>query len=249
MKNRKTRLCQEEKTIDTFYLIDYENVNGSGLTGCDKLEKSDHIIIFFTKNAMKINMSEIADHGEAELRMMEIPAGKQSTDIHISSYLGYLAGLNQGTDCNVVIVSKDTDFDNILRFWNAKPWMHASRASQIKEPTVKTRNVKKEKQPRKSAVKYDATKILKQKGKQDVQNDQIPEEQEVEGGNDTAGNDEIVQILSKAGFKSKIAAYVSSIVGKNKDEKKGKQQIYRAIISKYGQSDGLDIYNHIRKYI
>lgn len=40
--------------METYYLIDYENVNSDGLSGCDKLAKSDHIIIFFTKNAMKI---------------------------------------------------------------------------------------------------------------------------------------------------------------------------------------------------
>ena len=37
---------------------------------------SDHIIIFFTQNARKIDMAEIANHGAAELKMIEIPAGK-----------------------------------------------------------------------------------------------------------------------------------------------------------------------------
>ena len=58
--------------IETFYLIDYENVNSEGLTGCNKLGKSDHIVIFFTKNAKKIDMSEIADHGEADMDMCEV---------------------------------------------------------------------------------------------------------------------------------------------------------------------------------
>lgn len=247
--NKKEKLCQEEKRIDTFYLIDYENVNSSGLIGCEKLEETDHIIIFFTKNAMKINMSEIADHGEAELRMMEIPAGKQSTDIHIGSYLGYLAGLNKEKECSVVIVSKDTDFDNIIKFWNSKSWIHASRASQIKEPDSKLQNAKRGRQPRKTVAKHDEKQKLKQNVNQEIQNDTIPAEKDTEIINDADSNDEIMQILSKAGFKSKIAAYVASTVGKNKEEKKGKQQIYRAIISKYGQSDGLNIYNHIRKYI
>ena len=33
------------------------------------------------------------------------------------------------------------------------------------------------------------------------------------------------------------------------DQKNGKQQIYRTVIAKYGQNKGLNIYNHIKKYI
>lgn len=119
--------------METYYLIDYENVNSDGLSGCDKLAKSDHIIIFFTKNAMKINMSEIANHGDAELEMIEVPAGKQSADIHIGSYIGYLAGVNNGKDCSIVVVSKDTDFDNVIKFWKSKTSVKASRVQKIKE--------------------------------------------------------------------------------------------------------------------
>lgn len=37
------------------------------------------------------------------------------------------------------------------------------------------------------------------------------------------------------------------ILAKNFNVKNKKQQIYRAIISKYGQEKGLNIYNHIKK--
>ena len=104
--------------IDTYYLIDYENVNSDGLEGCDKLSKTDHIIIFFTKNAHRIDMSDIANHGDADIDMYEVPAGKQSADMHISSYIGYLSGIYTDSKCNiVVVVSKDTDYDNVISFW------------------------------------------------------------------------------------------------------------------------------------
>lgn len=35
--------------IETYYLIDYENVGADGLSGCNKLTKTDHIYIFFYK--------------------------------------------------------------------------------------------------------------------------------------------------------------------------------------------------------
>ena len=74
-------------TIETYYLIDYENVHSDGLAGCNDLTKTDHVIIFFTENAKNIDMSEIFDHGDASLEMEKVPAGNQSADMHIVSYL------------------------------------------------------------------------------------------------------------------------------------------------------------------
>jgi len=120
--------------IDTYYLVDYENVGSNGLSGCKNMVASDHIIIFFTQNARKIDMAEIANHGAAELKMIELPAGKQSADIHIGSYLGYLAGKSK---CNIVIISNDTDFDNIIKFWKKELDISVSRRKKLQETTVK----------------------------------------------------------------------------------------------------------------
>lgn len=65
----------------------------------------------------------------------------------------------------------------------------------------------------------------------------------------TATNSEIQKALSKAGFSNDIINYVASTVVKNLGQKNGKQQTYRTIIAKYGQNKGLNIYNHIKKYI
>ena len=118
--------------IKTFYLIDYENVHGDGLSGCKNLGKTDYIVIFFTQNAKKIDLSDISNHGAAELEIIEVPVGKQSADMHISSYLGYLAGKN-GKNCSVVIVSNDTGYDNVIKFWTQKTGIMASRTKQIKK--------------------------------------------------------------------------------------------------------------------
>lgn len=93
------------RTIETHYLIDYENVHSDGLTGCKDLSSTDHIIKFFTDNAKNIDMTNIFDHGDATLDMEKVPSGNQSADMHIVSYLGFLAG-NYGKSCKVVIVSE-----------------------------------------------------------------------------------------------------------------------------------------------
>lgn len=295
--------------IETFYLIDYENVHGDGLSGCQDLGKTDHIVIFFTQNAKNIDMSDISNHGSADLDMIEVPAGKQSADMHIGSYLGYLAGKN-GKNCSVVIVSKDTDFDNVIKFWKQKTEIAASRTEQIKKKAVSKPQTSKQQSvvENKPAVKVNGT--TKTKLNQEVMQamrsagydasvantvaqiatglygdehmlsevhnalrDRYTDYLDVyavvkpvlskyaedntskNGGatvsakDKTATNSEIQKALSKAGFSNDIINYVASTVVKNIGQKNGKQQTYRTVIAKYGQNKGLNIYNHIKKYI
>lgn len=209
-------------------MIDFENVGADGLAGCDKLTALDHIYIFFTQNAKKIDMGEIAQHGQSEIKMIEVPAGKQSTDIHIGSYLGYLAGKyvseNKAKSCRVVIISKDTDYDNLIKFWTNGTEIKASRSLQIKKAMPKSTSSK-------QAV------------------DSPNKTTQTAGQKKCAANVKVQQILSKANFANDITNYVASVVTKNIGVKNGKQQIYRTIISKYGQNKGLNIYNHIKKHI
>ncbi len=60
---------------------------------------------------------------------------------------------------------------------------------------------------------------------------------------------ELVLVLDKAGMPKEVVNYVSTTVEKMQKTKNRKQQIYRSIISKYGQTKGLNIYNHIKKKI
>ena len=297
------------RKIETQYLIDYENVHGDGLSGCQDLGKTDHIVIFFTQNAKNIDMSDISNHGAADLEMIEVPAGKQSADMHIGSYLGYLAGKN-GKSCSVVIVSKDKDFDNVIKFWKQKTGISASRTAQIKKKvTPKSQPSTKEKTAtNKSVTKGNNTKKTKlnQEVMQAVRNagfnaamantvaqiatgfygddhmlsevhnalrERYSNYLEVYGAakpvlskyaDDTASknttpasvtskektvtNTEIQRILSKAGYPNDVITYVASTVVKKLGVKNGKQQTYRTIISKYGQTKGLAIYTHIKKH-
>lgn len=215
--------------MENYYLIDYENVGGSGFIGCENLKKEDHIIIFFTQNARKIDMREIANHGGASLDMKEVPAGRQSADIHICSYLGYLAGCNANNTCRVVIVSKDSDFDNVIEFWNKQGMIEALRVTQINEPK--------------------ANKVNKSKQTKQKKEPQSEGNEEAKNSDKTAINAKIMQLLSKAGFDAEISTKVASVVVKNLNNKNYKQQIYRNIISVYGQNKGLNIYNNIKKHI
>lgn len=295
-----------EIIIETYYLIDYENVGADGLAGCDKLTRSDHIYIFFTKNAKRIDMSEIANHGEAELKMIEVPAGKQSTDIHIGSYLAYIAGKkeseNKVKDCSVVIISKDNDYDNVIKFWKKETGIKASKALQIKvsaprdtiveQTTINKKCTLKDDGSIKTELNKEIMKAVRAAGfdaaignsvakiatgfwgeerfMNNVHNklrDNYPQYlviyesikpvlnkySGVSSANSQPDkrsvNNQIQQLLSKAKLEGDVINYVASAVTKNVGAANEKQQIYRMIISKYGQKEGLNIYNHIKKHI
>ena len=71
--------------MNTYYLIDFENVNSVGLETKKNLTEQDIVIIFYTKNASKIDMSVLSKIDNAKLQFIEVPVGKQSLDMHLSS--------------------------------------------------------------------------------------------------------------------------------------------------------------------
>ena len=274
------------------------------MSGCQDLGNTDHIVIFFTQNAKNIDMSDISNHGSADLDMIEVPAGKQSADMHIGSYLGYLAGKN-GKNCSVVIVSKDTDFDNVIKFLRQKTGIAASRTEQIKkksipktqtskqQPVVANKPVTKVNGTKKTKLNQEVMQAMRSAGYDasvantvaqiasslygdehmlsEVHNalrnwytdyldvyavvkpvlSKYADDNKVavSSKDKTATNSEIQKVLSKAGFSNDVINYVASTVVKNLGQKDGKQQTYRTVIAKYGQNEGLNIYNHIKKYI
>ena len=100
----------------TYYLIDFENVNEAGLLNSKNLTDNDHIYIFSTKNAPKISIKTLAAFNDIDFNSHIIPAGNQSLDMHLIAYLGYLIGQNKDSKCKYVIISKDTDYDNCISF-------------------------------------------------------------------------------------------------------------------------------------
>lgn len=203
------------ETIETYYLIDYENVNIDGLEGCGTLGKSDHIIIFFTQNAKRIDMSEIANHGEADIEMYEVPAGKQSADIHISSYLGYLVGKHEVNKCSVVIVSKDTDYDNVIKFWKKKTDINIMRKQQINKTPKQQVTSKKKASLSKVSVKVSGTKKTKL-------------------------NQDVMKSVRVAGYDASVANAVAQIATGLYGSKTFLSDVHNALKNKY--SNGVNVY-------
>ena len=253
------------KIIKTYYLIDYENVGSEGFKGCEKLRETDIIHLFYTDNSRKIDLDIINDHGESKLITHKVPTGNQSADMHLGSYLGYLIGkecTGQDEECKIVVISKDTGFDHIIEFWKAEKNVKISRNEKISGKQVQTRKqVKKQtsKEKDKQVAEQTDQKIEKQLNEQpekqsakqsENQNTKKPKQKIIDMKAGTKKlQQELVLVLDKAGMPKEVVNYVSTTVEKNAEDKNRKQQIYRSIISKYGQTKGLNIYNHIKKKI
>jgi hypothetical protein len=60
------------------------------------------------------------------MKFIKVAAGKQSLDMHLISYLGYLICEHEGR-AEFVIVSNDAGYDGVLRFWQAKGYKCSRR--------------------------------------------------------------------------------------------------------------------------
>lgn len=100
--------------METFYLIDFENVHNDGIANIESMTKEEHVHIFSTQNATNIRQDIFWLKEDRDIKPHLVPVRKQSLDMHLVSYLGYLLGV-YGKECSYVIISKDKDYDNIVK--------------------------------------------------------------------------------------------------------------------------------------
>ena len=118
--------AQAKPVTEKIFLIDFENVHEKGLEGIGSLKPEDTVHLFYTKNASKISL-DILSEIQAKLRFHKVNVGKQSLDMQLVSYLGFLIG-TVGKEPEYIIVSNDAGFHNTLAFWGEKD----TRISQMK---------------------------------------------------------------------------------------------------------------------
>ena len=261
---------------ETYYLIDFENVGLKGLEGAEKLSVQDHVHLFSTRNAPKINTATLATFNGKNLVVHEVPAKSQSVDMHLVSYLGYLLGKHDPGPA-IVILSNDTDYDDIVQFWKTELNVTVVRRDHFEDPkpSVPKKTAGKAKASGKTAAKEKApasekapvvkpkapakekTPAVKEKSPAKekapaAKEDALVKEKApktVEPKDKTAVNNAVLKTLSAAKYDNEIVSFCASQVTKLFTEKNGKQLIYRSIISKFGQEQGLEIYRQIKKLL
>ena len=127
---------QVKPAAEKIFLIDFENVHEKGLEGIGDLRPEDTVHLFYTKNAAKISL-DILSEIQAKLCFHKVNVGKQSLDMQLVSYLGFLIG-TVGKEPEYVIVSNDAGFHNTLAFWGEKDTkisqMKSMKAEKAEEP-------------------------------------------------------------------------------------------------------------------
>ena len=209
--------------MDRFFLVDFENVGCSALSNCNGLNKTDHLIIFFTNNANKIDLNIINEHGGAELKTVRVPAKSQSIDMHIVSYMGYLIGKNKGKNVNIIVVSKDKDYDNIIEFWKTTENANVSRVQRIEI------SYKKKTETTKKSNQVNNSKPKKAPSKSEIKSEL---------------NKQIQKVMSENGYAQEAISLVAKIVTKQYGKDNFKQNVHNELRKVY--TDYEDIYKHIK---
>ncbi len=217
------------------YLIDFENVHEEGFTSLGRLGEKDAVYCFFTRNVAKISMSALAGIRSGQLHFVEAESGKQSLDLALVSYLGYLIGTKPQEQC-FEIISNDNGFSKVADFWNKRANGARVRVRKIAEQKQKPENGKSQASPVQTVV---------------------PQDTEITAGGNPAGSAEeekpydpaVLGALSAAGINSSTAEFLLTQTEKYRQDKNLKQLVYRAVVKKYGQKSGTQIYNSAKKIL
>ena len=309
------------------YLIDFENVHEEGFASLGRLGDRDAVYCFFTKNVAKISMAALAGMRSGQLHFIEAESGKQSLDLALVSYLGYLIGTVPNEQC-YEIVSNDNGFSKAADFWNkhrpgirvrvrktvdqaklaaaaelkparkgrasksAKAVTAAAAAPSVEtKPSAETRtNPAPEAKPAPApAAKPTAAPAQKNAASAAADNTPakeaapaaaakpapetkpaarpapakkeasapktVPAPETAEANAAPAVKEapaarpapEAVAALAAAGIEASVAEFLLTEAEKHREDKNIKQLVYRAVVKKYGQKKGTEIYNTAKK--
>ena len=231
------------------FLIDFENVHEKGLEGIGDLSEDDAVHLFYTKNASKISL-DILSEVRAALAFHKVNVGKQSLDMQLVSYLGYLIG-TVGREPEYIIISNDTGFGNTLSFWGNKN----VRLSQA--PMMCLVELTSVPQPKAAPVLPEASAlqpVTAADAAAPAENTQEPAAQQPAQAPAAArgatlktqmNNKSTVALRDKKVESDKIGK-VTAAVMKLYGYKNFRQKAYREVIRLYGQKEGLELYNIIK---
>lgn len=139
-----------------YFLVDYENVESSGLEGFDKLSKEDVVEVFYTEKANRVSIEFLELYlalkdNAPRLILTKVAKGNQALDMQLSSYLGSLVAAQQNDECAFVIVSKDKGYGVLQQFWKKKrPDISITQQSDLKSAQEPKSSAQEPKEPAKA---------------------------------------------------------------------------------------------------
>ena len=116
------------------YLVDTENVASTWLSILPEMTKEDSLLVFYTRNSPGVAYTDLMQIIQyvGKFDCIECFPGANGLDFQLVSYLGYL--MNQSPDSSYIIVSRDTGYDAVCKFWSGRG------RSVIRTPHVEAEN-------------------------------------------------------------------------------------------------------------
>jgi len=230
--------------METYYLVDFENVGSSGVSKCGELSKTDHLHIFYTENNKKIDLDIVDSHGDAELKTHKVPTKSQSVDMHIVSYMGYLLGKNEGKGIEIVIISKDKDYDNLITFWKEKAKISRKQKIDVKsQKTTKPQQPKETKKTQKTTSQPKEIKKTQKATAQSKQKTKAPNESEIR----SRLNTDIQKAMAENDYDRKSINGVAKLVVKAYGKDNFLREVHNSIEQHY--KDHVEIYKIVKPII
>ena len=270
---------QNEEKMKKHYLIDFENVSDDGLKGYFELSPEDTVEIFYTENAARIGIDFLenclAAPERAALRFIKVPAGKQSLDMQLATYLGALLAGDGAPDAEYCIVSKDKGFASIRQFWQSRRPGAVIRLQRMIRPDGQPQNAGQQKPSetqnggqQKPAEPQTAGQTKQPEAQNEAQQKPVgaqngPQQKPAQQKNAQKPADaqnsakpeanaadpakvRIAAALQKGGIDESVADSVWSLAQSLRGAPAPLRDIYQGIVKKYGQKKGLAIYNQVK---
>lgn len=127
------------------YLVDFENVNQKGVNGVYqlKLTENDSIIIYYSNsaNSLTFELHNELMRTNAKIEYRKITSeSKNALDFILVCDLGRL--ITQNPDEHFYIVSKDGDYDNVIKYVTGHYKCSVEKIKSISQNIVQPNNIK-----------------------------------------------------------------------------------------------------------
>jgi hypothetical protein len=216
------------------YLVDTENVNSTWKELLPELTKNDRLILFYTANSPHISYADmgfIIQYPDS-FEMMECYTGNNGLDFQLVSYLGFL--LKTAAKTEYIIVSNDTGYDSVIRFWN-------DRERIVSRLTSAQLVKKKQSETAPSTAEPKAKSSTKSSAKSPVKDSPVPRLPAPQDANDPE------ELLRKAMGKNCDAEHRQWVYEMLKQYNAQQfSQIHSELQRKFGQEQGVAYYKKLR---
>ncbi len=174
------------------YLVDSENVGDVWVPLLVSAKEEEGVVVFYTQRSPHMNYENVRmlKETDKEAAFIKCFEGNNALDFQLVSELGY--HLCKEPDCDYIIVSNDTGFDAVVKYWAAKG-MPVSRLSgkecfrMLKNGKTQTAE-RVESQPE-TVVLADA----ESQGEESAQKEDAPQQAEAAQKAETAQKEEVPQ--------------------------------------------------------